>query len=68
LELGTLFSLAFLTDFMGRTEIRIADIRKDTREKRGPITKRLALHEVESGDVTVKLDLQLYDEPQMIIE
>ena len=49
---------------MGRTEIRVCDVRRDTREKRGPITKRLTLHEVDSGEVVVKLDLQIYDDPQ----
>ena len=48
-------------DFLGRTEVRIKDIVKETREKKGPITKRLVLHEVDSGEVVVKLDLQIYD-------
>ncbi|XP_064627366.1 intersectin-1-like isoform X4 [Lineus longissimus] len=47
-------------DFLGRTEIRLVDIQQETKEKRGPITKRLRLHEVDSGEVSVKLDLQLY--------
>ncbi len=50
-----------LSDFLGRTEIRIKDIMKETRETKGPITKRLLLHEVDSGEVIVKLDLQLYE-------
>ena len=48
-------------DFLGRTEVRIKDIMKETHQTHGPIIKRLALHEVESGEVIVKLDLQLYE-------
>ncbi|MBN3298282.1 ITSN1 protein, partial [Amia calva] len=49
-------------DFLGRTEIRVADIKKDQGSK-GPITKRLLLHEVPTGEIVVRLDLQLFDEP-----
>ncbi|XP_018613977.2 intersectin-1 isoform X2 [Scleropages formosus] len=49
-------------DFLGRTEIRLADIKKDQGSK-GPITKRLLLHEVPTGEIVVRLDLQLFDEP-----
>lgn len=48
-------------DFLGRTEMRVNDILKESRTRKGPITKRLLLHEVSSGEVVVKLDLQLYD-------
>uniref|UniRef100_A0A3B3SJI7 Intersectin-1 n=1 Tax=Paramormyrops kingsleyae TaxID=1676925 RepID=A0A3B3SJI7_9TELE len=44
------------------TEIRLADIKKDQGLK-GPITKRLLLHEVPTGEIVVRLDLQLFDEP-----
>lgn len=47
-------------DFLGRTEVRIHDILKERSATKGPITKRLLLHEVESGEVVVKLDLQLF--------
>ena len=50
-----------LSDFLGRTEVRVNDILTESRTRRGPITKRLLLHEVSSGEVVVKLDLQLYD-------
>uniref|UniRef100_A0AAY4CLR3 Intersectin-1 n=1 Tax=Denticeps clupeoides TaxID=299321 RepID=A0AAY4CLR3_9TELE len=49
-------------DFLGRTEIRLADIKKDQGSK-GPITKRLLLHEVPTGEIVVRLDLQLFDDP-----
>ena len=52
--------LCFATDFLGRTEIKIADILRETKETKGPITKKLVLHEVESGEVLVKLDIQLF--------
>ncbi|XP_063067852.1 intersectin-1 isoform X2 [Engraulis encrasicolus] len=48
-------------DFLGRTEIRLADIKKDQGSK-GPITKRLLLHEVPTGEIVVRLDLQLFDD------
>ncbi|XP_032888315.1 intersectin-1 isoform X6 [Amblyraja radiata] len=48
-------------DFLGRTEIRVADIKKDQGSK-GPVTKRLLLHEVPTGEIMVRLDLQLFDE------
>ncbi|XP_024117144.1 intersectin-1 isoform X2 [Oryzias melastigma] len=48
-------------DFLGRTEIRLAEIKKDQGSK-GPITKRLLLHEVPTGEIVVRLDLQLFEE------
>ncbi len=50
-----------LLDFLGRTEVRIKDILKETHQTRGPIIKRMSLLEVDSGEVIVKLDLQLYE-------
>ncbi|XP_077973395.1 intersectin-1-like isoform X1 [Styela clava] len=49
-------------DFLGRTEIKVSDIKRDTAESKGPLTKRLLLHEVESGEVVVKVDLQLFEQ------
>lgn len=51
-----------MSDFLGRTEIRLAEIKKDQGSK-GPITKRLLLHEVPTGEIVVRLDLQLFEEP-----
>uniref|UniRef100_G1PYE2 Intersectin 1 n=1 Tax=Myotis lucifugus TaxID=59463 RepID=G1PYE2_MYOLU len=48
-------------DFLGRTEIRVADIKRDQGSK-GPVTKCLLLHEVPTGEIVVRLDLQLFDE------
>lgn len=56
-----LFSTLFFEDFLGRTEIRVQEILNESSEKRGPIVKRLLLHEVECGEIIIKLDLQLYN-------
>jgi len=48
-------------DFLGRTEVRVKDILAETRKVKGSITKRLLLHEVDTGEVLVKLNLQLFD-------
>ncbi|XP_055889839.1 intersectin-1-like [Biomphalaria glabrata] len=48
-------------DFLGRTEVRIKDVLTESGERRGPITKRLILHEVETGEIIVKLDLLLFE-------
>ncbi|XP_035687088.1 intersectin-1-like isoform X19 [Branchiostoma floridae] len=59
----TVFDRDFFSpnDFLGRTEIRVADILKERTEGKGPLVKKLVLHEVPTGEVQVKLDLQLYD-------
>uniref|UniRef100_A0A8D3DTV4 Intersectin 2b n=1 Tax=Scophthalmus maximus TaxID=52904 RepID=A0A8D3DTV4_SCOMX len=46
-------------DFLGRTEVPVATIRKEL-ENKGPVTRRLLLHEVPTGEVWVRLDLQLF--------
>ncbi|KAF6040843.1 ITSN1 [Bugula neritina] len=51
-------------DFLGRTELRVKDILRETREKRGPVMKYARLQEVNTGDIVVKLDLQLYNSSQ----
>ncbi|XP_072178842.1 intersectin-1-like [Diadema setosum] len=48
-------------DFLGRTEVRVADILKET-QGRGPVIKSLLLHEVSTGEVKVKLTLHLFDQ------
>ncbi|XP_046999743.1 intersectin-1 [Schistocerca americana] len=47
-------------EFLGRTEVRVADILQETQYSRGPISKNLKLHEVDSGSVLLKLDLFLF--------
>ncbi|KAM4692947.1 intersectin-2 [Discoglossus pictus] len=46
-------------DFLGRTEVPVAKIRTE-QESKGPSTKRLLLHEVPTGEVWVRFDLQLF--------
>ena len=62
-----LFHVVFVSfnfsEFLGRTEIRIAELLAEKSQKDhigGPLTKKLQLYEVESGVVTVRLDLQLF--------
>ncbi|XP_069378408.1 intersectin-2b isoform X2 [Paralichthys olivaceus] len=45
--------------FLGRTEAPVATIKKEL-ENKGPVTRRLLLHEVPTGEVWVRLDLQLF--------
>lgn len=47
---------------MGRAEVRVVDIMRDSNDSFGPIQKRIKLREVERGDVVLKLDLRLFDE------
>ncbi|XP_031554337.1 intersectin-1-like isoform X2 [Actinia tenebrosa] len=44
-------------DFLGRTEVSLSSLRKKTNSK-GPWVERLLLHEVVTGEVLVKLELQ----------
>ncbi|XP_034143734.1 intersectin-2a isoform X2 [Esox lucius] len=50
-------------EFLGRTAVPVATIKKDM-ENMGAATRRLLLHEAPTGEVWVKLDLQLYDQPE----
>nr|XP_020652410.1 intersectin-2 isoform X2 [Pogona vitticeps] len=52
-------------DFLGRTEVPVAKIRTE-QENKGPTTKHLLLHEVPTGEVWVRFDLQLYDQKTLI--
>jgi len=46
--------------FLGSAEVKIQDIYRDMKNTNGAIVKKLVLHHVESGEVTLKLDLQLF--------
>ncbi|KAG8238926.1 hypothetical protein J437_LFUL000763 [Ladona fulva] len=49
-------------EFLGRTEVCISDILKVSRgQSVGPITMKKRLHEVETGEILLKLDLQLFN-------
>lgn len=52
--------IPFYVEFLGRTELPVATIKKDM-ENKGPSTKKLLLHEVPTGEVWVRLDFQLFD-------
>ncbi|XP_048860845.1 intersectin-2-like [Brienomyrus brachyistius] len=51
-------------DFLGRTEVPVATIKKEL-ENKGAATRRLLLHEVPTGEVWVRLDLQLFDQKSL---
>ena len=57
-----LFVNLIFTEFLGRTEIRISALihEKNEADAGGPLTKKIALLETESGMVTLRLDLQLF--------
>ncbi|XP_050430286.1 intersectin-1 [Adelges cooleyi] len=48
-------------EFLGRSEIRVMDIIQATKNNKGPLTKHLQLREVQTGVITLKLDLCLFD-------
>ena len=51
----------FVTEFLGRTEVRIASIISEKKNSfGGPLTKKMQLLETESGMVTLRLDLQMF--------
>ncbi|XP_061463514.1 intersectin-2 isoform X3 [Rhineura floridana] len=52
-------------DFLGRTEVPVAKIRTE-QEHKGPTTKRILLHEVPTGEVWVRFDLQLFDQKTLL--
>ncbi|XP_045464724.1 intersectin-1 isoform X2 [Harmonia axyridis] len=45
---------------LGRCELRILDILSETENATGPLIKKLLLRQAESGELTIKLDLQLF--------
>jgi len=47
--------------FLGRTEIAISKIMEDSRSKKTPIHMKLPLHEVESGEIAIKVHLQIFE-------
>ncbi|XP_036728605.1 intersectin-2 isoform X5 [Balaenoptera musculus] len=52
-------------DFLGRTEVPVAKIRTE-QESKGPTTRRLLLHEVPTGEVWVRFDLQLFEQKTVL--
>lgn len=47
-------------EFLGRAELKLQDIYSESQNVNGALTKKLILHQVESGEVVVKLDLQMF--------
>lgn len=47
-------------EFLGRAELKVIDIYNETQNINGPITKKLILHQVESGEISVKLDFHIF--------
>lgn len=39
----------------------MSDICKETKQTHEPVIRKLTLYEVESGEVVIKFDLQLFD-------
>ncbi|XP_058804871.1 intersectin-1 isoform X2 [Phymastichus coffea] len=58
----TIFDKGYFSpdEFLGRAEVRVVDIVRDSKDACGPITKRIKLREVDRGDVVLKLDLRLF--------
>lgn len=52
-------------DFLGRTEVPLAKIHTE-QESKGPTTRRLLLHEVSTGEVWVRFDLQLFEQKTLL--
>ncbi|KAJ8922264.1 hypothetical protein NQ315_004202 [Exocentrus adspersus] len=48
-------------EFLGRAELKLKDILRESQNHNGPITKKLILHQVESGELVVKMDLHLFN-------
>ncbi len=51
----------FYAEFLGRTEVAVSKILEESRNLKTPLLKRLPLHEVESGEITVKVHLQIFE-------
>lgn len=49
-------SLSLSSDFLGRTEVSLAKL---ISKGKGPWHERLLLYEVETGEVVVRIELQL---------
>ena len=58
--LGVLELFSIHSDFLGRTEVALKDIKQAKQGIKGPIEKRLKLMGVNSGELIVKLDLAFF--------
>ena len=48
-------------EFLGRTEIAVSTIHEQTRNRKTPWTKTFPLLEIESGEITIKIHLQIFE-------
>lgn len=53
-------TLFFFTEFLGKAELKLVDVYVQHLNTNGPLVKKLILHQVESGEIVVKLDLQMF--------
>ncbi|XP_066254448.1 intersectin-1 isoform X2 [Euwallacea similis] len=49
-----------LDEFLGKADLKLKDIYSESQNTNGPISKKLILHQVESGELSVKLDLHMF--------
>lgn len=49
-----------VAEFLGKAELKLMDVYVQHLSTNGPLTKKLILHQVESGEIVVKLDLQMF--------
>ncbi|XP_076263681.1 dynamin associated protein 160 isoform X4 [Rhynchophorus ferrugineus] len=47
-------------EFLGKVELKLKDIYQESLNTNGPISKKLILHQVETGEISVKLDLHIF--------
>lgn len=52
----------FSIEFLGKAELKLKDIYSESQNINGPMVKKLILHQVESGELTVKLDLHMFQQ------
>uniref|UniRef100_A0AAR5QBU5 Intersectin-1 n=1 Tax=Dendroctonus ponderosae TaxID=77166 RepID=A0AAR5QBU5_DENPD len=50
-----------LDEFLGKAELNLHDVYTESQNTNGPLIKKLILHQVESGELTVKIDLHLFN-------
>nr|XP_018916715.1 PREDICTED: intersectin-1 isoform X1 [Bemisia tabaci]XP_018916716.1 PREDICTED: intersectin-1 isoform X1 [Bemisia tabaci] len=52
-------------EFLGRTELPVIEVYRSTQGTPGPVVKKLRLREVETGEVSLKLDVLLFESHSM---
>lgn len=49
-----------VAEFLGKAELRLLEVYEQHLNTNGALTKKLILHQVESGEIVVKVDLQMF--------